>query len=741
MSELTGNDVERKLRELSRNLWWSWQPEIRAIFRELSPRTWSAVYHNPVALLQRIDGDEIARRVHDLEMQTRINQAHRRLSEYLRGRHGWGNVNGGPLLGRPVAYFSAEFGLHHSIPIYSGGLGVLAGDHLKSMSDLGVPVVGVGLLYHEGYVHQQIDADGWQQDLYEPIAVEELPVDVWPDPQGAVPPLAPFPPFPEPPQPGAPPAVGEQLRFAVELPGREVHLRVWHVQVGRSDLLLLDARDDANSAADRELTARLYGGDQETRIQQEILLGVGGFRALAKLGIRPSVLHLNEGHSAFALLEWARQRVERDGLTAAAALREVRAASLFTTHTPVPAGHDHFRIDLVERHLEPLAGGLGIPVGELLALGSEPPAESTNSFVPTALAIRLCRRSNAVSALHGRVARQMWQGLFPQRTEEQVPIGHITNGVHVRTWLANDMHQLIAHYLGRHWLESVSRADIWQEIDAIPDAELWEVHQVLKAQLLAFARGRLGERRRRLGLADPAPPETAPPPLVPEALTLGFARRFATYKRADLLLSDPDRLARLLGDPDRPVQIIYAGKAHPSDEGGKQLAQRIARLGEDPRFAGRIVFVENYSMLVGRQLVQGVDAWLNTPRRPLEACGTSGQKCILNGVLNISILDGWWAEAYDGRNGFAIGDGGAHPDPEVQDRRDALALFDLLEREVVPLYYSRNEQGLPWRWIARVKRAIRTLAWRYNADRMVMDYVREAYLPAAGGDTCGMPAD
>ncbi|HLX09526.1 MAG TPA: alpha-glucan family phosphorylase [Thermoanaerobaculia bacterium] len=712
MSESSSDDVVRKLRELSRNLWWSWQPDIRAIFRELSPEIWRAVYHNPVALLGRLDGDEISARVRDHAMQTRINQAHRRLGEYLRGTADWAIVNAGPLLARPLAYFSAEFGLHQSIPIYSGGLGILAGDHLKSLSDLGVPVVGVGLLYHEGYVHQQIDAAGWQQDLYEPLATEELPADPWPGEDG------------------------EPLRFAVELPGREVYLRVWHVQVGRSALLLLDARDDANSASDRELTARLYGGDHETRIQQEILLGVGGFRALRRLGIRPSVLHLNEGHSAFALLEWARQRVEEDGFAAEDALREVRAASVFTTHTPVPAGHDRFEADLARRHLEPLAKGLRLPVEEVQALGLEPPFDPAGKFGPTLLALRLCQRANGVSALHGRVSRQMWKPLYPDRREEEVPIGHITNGVHVRTWLAGDMQRLLDHYLGTGWLEALARAETWERIDAIPDAEIWEVHQVLKAQLVAFVRRRLSDRRRRLGL--PEPPE---PPLGPETLTLGFARRFATYKRADLLLRDLDRLARLVGDPERPVQIIYAGKAHPQDEGGKELARRIASLEQDPRFAGRLVFVENYSILIGRHLVEGVDAWLNTPRRPLEACGTSGQKCILNGVLNVSILDGWWAEAFDGANGFAIDGAEQHADPAVQDERDSRALFELLENQVVPLYYECDpDTGLPRGWIARVKRAIRTLAWRYNADRMVMNYVKECYVPAAGGDTSRMPA-
>jgi glycogen phosphorylase len=707
----TPDGTFQKLRELAQNLWWSWQPDIRAIFREIDPETWRITYHNPVALLQRVGPESVARRVQDLEMQTRINQAHRRLQSYLKGNESWGIVHGGPILARPVAYFSAEFGLHQSLPIYSGGLGVLAGDHLKSMSDLGMPVVGVGLLYHQGYVHQLIDESGWQQDLYEPIAAADLPVE---------PVLA---------------ADGSQARFSVELPGRDVFLRIWHVRVGRSDLILLDARDDANSPEDQELTARLYGGDQETRIQQEILLGVGGHRALGVMGIKPSVLHLNEGHSAFALLERAREIVERQGFEPAEALREVAGMSVFTTHTPVEAGHDRFRTDLASRHLEPLARGIGLPIEEVLDLGAERPEDPNAPFCPTVLALKLSRRANGVAALHGRVSRKMWQHLYPGKTEEEVPIGHITNGVHARTWLAADMYGLLIQHLGPRWLEKISRPDLWTKIDSLPDAELWEVHQVLKARLLAFARRRLADRRQRLGSPDPERE-----PLDPDALTLGFARRFATYKRADLLFQDLDRLARLVNDPKRPLQIVYSGKAHPRDTGGKALAQRVAALEKDPRFAGKIVFIENYSMHVGRQLVQGVDAWLNTPRRPLEACGTSGQKCILNGVLNVSIPDGWWAEAYDGGNGFSIGSGEVHANPDVQDERDAEALFATLEGEVIPLYYDRGAQNIPRGWIARVKRAIRTLAWRYNADRMVMDYVEECYLPAAGGNTCRMPA-
>jgi starch phosphorylase len=707
--------VVRKLRELAQNLWWSWQPEIRFLFRELDPELWRKAHQNPVAVLQGLDQDEIARRVRDLEMQTRIDQAHRRLLDYLRPDGGasgsWARTRGSNLLARSVAYFSAEFGIHQSLPIYSGGLGVLAGDHLKSMSDLGVPVVGVGLLYHEGYVHQLLDARAEQMDEYEPIEIHDLPVEPVADDRG------------------------EPARVVVELPGRDVHLRLWRVAVGRSHLLLLDARDPENSPADQSLTARLYGGDNETRIQQEMLLGVGGYRALGAIGVIPSVLHLNEGHSAFALLERAREIVAAQGLAAEEALREVKATSVFTTHTPVEAGHDRFAVDLATVHLAPLAQGLGLAIGDVVALGAEFPGMDGAPFCPTALALNLCQRSNGVSALHGRVTRRMWRHLYPGRSENEVAIGHVTNGVHVRTWLAADMHGLIAHHLGPAWLDAMSRPDAFERLEEVPDAEIWEVHQVLKARLLAFVRERLATRRTRLGLPPPDAPE-----LDPDALTLGFARRFATYKRADLLFRDLDRLARLVRDPARPLQIIFAGKAHPRDDGGKALVHRVASLEDDPRFAGRIVFVENYSMHVGRQLVQGVDAWLNTPRRPLEACGTSGQKAILNGVLNVSILDGWWAEAYDGGNGFAIGGGEVHADPETQDERDSRALFATLENEVLPLYYQRDDEGVPRGWIERVKRAIQTLAWRYNADRMVMDYVRECYLPAAGGSTCRMPS-
>jgi starch phosphorylase len=444
------------------------------------------------------------------------------------------------------------------------------------------------------------------------------------------------------------------------------------------------------------------------------------------------VLHLNEGHSAFALLERARWLVERQGIAARDAYRQVAATSIFTTHTPVEAGHDRFDPAVVAAHLAPLAAGLGVAVDELVGLGLE--HRTHGAFCPTVLALNLAQRVNGVSALHGQVSRRMWHPLFPEVEEHRVPIGHITNGVHARTWMAGDVQGLLDRCLGPDWLDSIARPELWAGLDALPDAELWEVHQVLKARMLTFVRRRDAERRERLGL-----PARRGEVLDPGALTLGFARRFATYKRADLLLREADRLAALVGDAERPLQIVFAGKAHPRDEPGKEVARRIAALDDDPRFSGRIVFVENYSMHVARQLVPGVDAWLNTPRRPLEACGTSGMKAALNGVPNVSIPDGWWAEAYDGANGFAIGTGEVHVDHEVQDRRDVEALLTVLEREVVPLYYERDAEGLPRRWIERMKRAMRTLSPRFNADRMVMDYARCCYLPAAGGESAQMP--
>jgi starch phosphorylase len=528
---------------------------------------------------------------------------------------------------------------------------------------------------------------------------------------------------------------GEPVHIAVEMPGRLVHAAVLEVQVGRIRLILLDARVKQNSPGDRVLTARLYGGDQRMRIEQELLLGVGGARALRALGISASVFHLNEGHSAFALLERARHRIQADGMNPHQALQEVASASVFTTHTPVDAGHDRFPADLAAEYLRHLANDMHLSLDEVVGLGRVNPQDRDSAFLPTVLALRLTRRANGVSALHGVVSRKMWNHLFPGMREEAVPIGHITNGVHLPTWLATEMNHLYESHLGVHYQDALTRPDTWMKIASVSSAEIWETKQVLKARTIRFIRKRHADMRARLGL-----PEIEPPPLDPDALTIGFARRFVPYKRPDLLFTDLDRLDRLVNHPGRPVNLVFSGRAHPADHTGKGLIQRVAKLLEDPRFRHRIVFIENYNIHVGRMLYQGIDAWLNNPQRPLEACGTSGMKVVLNGGLHISVRDGWWAESYDGENGFAIGTGEIHADQAVQDQRDADDLFRLLEEEVVPLFYDhRNAAGVPRCWVDRIKHSIRTLAWRFNADRMVQDYTQHLYLPAAIGASCQMP--
>ena len=605
-----------------------------------------------------------------------------------------------------MAYFSAEFGIHESIPIYSGGLGILAGDHLKSASDLGIPLVGVGLYYDQGYFRQRLDGEGWQREEYVDVDHQLLPME---------------------------PAIRDGVPVTVEIETRtgRIVARVWRIAVGRNTLLLLDSNVEGNSPEDRELTARLYGGDQRVRIRQELLLGIGGVRALAALGISPGVVHLNEGHSAFATLELVRRQMDVEGIGAEEAMRRVSSQLVFTTHTPVPAGHDRFAPWLLEEHLGPVRDALGLSPEAFHALGRVNPEDRHEEFCMTVLALKLSHRANAVSSLHGHVSRSMWRPLYPGWREERVPIGHITNGAHVSTWLAPQMRRVYERHLGADWAARSSES-LWDAIDRIDDGELWETHQTLKTRLIHEVRRRTVEQGKRRG--EPAALlAQLHRALSPDALTIGFARRFATYKRANLLLQDVDAIAALVNHPRRPVQLVFAGKAHPLDGPGKAVLQEIVRLTRDPRFVGKIVFIEDYDIDVGRYLVQGVDAWLNTPRRPLEACGTSGQKVVLNAALNLSILDGWWAEAFDGANGFAIGRGETHSSTHVHDRRDAVDLLSVLRDEVVPLYYDRDQDGLPREWIARVKRAIRTLGWRFSADRMVMDYVLKAYIPAAGG--------
>jgi starch phosphorylase len=706
-------DLVGKLRELARNLWWTWQPNVVNLFRELDPILWRTTDHNPIEFLKKIPSEQLERRAAEMALHSRIDYAFRRLNEYLKNTDSWGAMYAANLKARPVGYFSMEFGLHESLPIYSGGLGVLAGDHLKSASDLGIPLVGVGLLYDQGYFRQSTDANGWQQENYLPANTDLLPIEPAIGPDGA------------------------PVSVAVETHSGVLRARVWRVEVGRTSLLLLDSNVPENNDADRALTSRLYGGDARVRIRQELLLGVGGVRALHALGIQPLVIHLNEGHSAFAGLELIRSEMAATELPFGEAVRDVAAMTVFTTHTPVAAGHDRFSAPLVEEHLGKIREALHLSYDDFMGLGRVYPSDHNEPFCMTVLALKLSRHANGVSALHGAVSRRMWHPLYPSKTEEEVPIGHITNGVHVLTWLAPQMHQIYDKHLGLDWPRHMRHPETWRRIQEIDDGELWETHQVLKARLIDFVRRRLVAQGRRRDDPEGVLQRSAHA-LDLDTLTIGFARRFATYKRAGLILSDAEQLAAIVNAADRPVQIVFAGKAHPEDKLGKELIQSIVKLSRQDRFAHRIVFVEDYDMNVARHLVQGVDVWLNNPRRPQEASGTSGEKVLLNGGLNFSVLDGWWAEAYDGTNGFAIGSGQTHSSPQEQDRRDFESLMSTLRGQVIPLYYDRDATGLPRGWIKRVKNTMLSLGWRFNADRMVMDYVTHCYLPSAGGVSCVM---
>ncbi len=699
--------VQERLWALARNLWWSWDHDASQLFRDLDPHRWSQLNHSPIALLKEFPLAKLEARATELGLHSRINYAYRRLREYQESERTWGARRAGVLRPRPVAYFSAEFGVHESLPVYSGGLGILAGDHIKSASDLGVPLVGVGLFYGQGYFRQRLDRNGWQREEYMKTDVSQLAMEV---------------------------AIGKNGRpVVVQVDTRHgsIRAKVWRVRVGRCDMYLLDSDVEGNAPEDRELTSRLYGGDGRVRVHQELLLGVGGLRALKALGITPGVLHLNEGHSGFVVLEAIRMRMEEEGICFEKAVPRVSREVVFTTHTPVPAGHDRFEADLIEEHLGPLREALGLSKEQFMALGRENP-DSDERFCMTVLGLKLSRRANAVSSLHGEVSRAMWTGLTPGKSEDAVAIGHITNGVHVPTWLAPQMFRLYDRHLGTGWNLHSSESHIWDGIESVDDGELWETHLNLKSRMIEYIRrrtvkqaARRDEPREELMRLERL--------LSPDALTIGFARRFATYKRANLLLADLEKIASMVNDPKRPVQFVFAGKAHPNDEPGKRVLQQVAQLMRDPQFCDKFVFVEDYDINVGRHFVQGVDVWLNNPRRPLEASGTSGQKVVLNGGLNLSVLDGWWAEAYDGMNGFAIGEGRTHSDMNVHDTRDAEDLMRVLRDEVIPLYYHRDRDGLPRGWIKRMKRTIRTLGWRFNADRMVMDYALQCYIPAAGG--------
>jgi starch phosphorylase len=664
------------LYELAGNFWFTWLPGARALFEELGRERFAAVDHNPTALLSDLDDESLAAAMTP-EYLVRVERALAELQAERERRTWWERRDEDTAFG--VAYFSLEFGLDESLPIYSGGLGVLAGDHLKSASDLGVPLVGVGLFYREGYFRQQLDESDWQGERYAENDPARLPLEL----------------------------VSASVTVEIAADDRTlvaVRAQVWRAQVGRVPLYLLDTDVDGNPDWARTITDRLYGGDRRHRLRQELVLGLGGVRALRALGVEPTVFHMNEGHSAFFQLERLRELVEEQGLSRDNAMARLRASTVFTTHTPVPAGNEIFDPSLVEQNIAPLVARCGFSWDEFVALGRL--GEDDDWFGMTPFALRTSSHANGVSALHGEVSRSMWQGLWPDRPVESVPIGSVTNGVHARTWISEELDAL----LGTE--EDMGTPDFARAYD-LDEAALWHVQRNARAALLGFMRSR--------GL---------PGSFDPEALTVGFARRFATYKRADLIFSDPARLARLLADDERPLQIVLAGKAHPADEGGKALIQKVIAFARSPEANGRVVFLPDYEMTLARYLVQGVDVWLNTPRRPLEASGTSGMKAALNGVVNVSILDGWWVEGYSPETGFAIGGDWLDSNDEVQDAADADALFAVLEQQVLPAYYERDERGLPPRWLGLMRTSIAQLGARFNTNRMLVEYVEGLYLPA-----------
>jgi len=691
------------LERVAWNYWWSWAADGEGVFRDLDSEIWEVCEHNPRQLLAKTSAFRLAEAATDPVYLERVNRLDARFQSYM---------TSAPHLDQPeltwehpVAYFCAEFGVHTSLPLYSGGLGILAGDHLKSASDLGLPLVAVGLLYRYGYFRQRLRNDGWQEEHYGETFPNDLPIHLIRN------------------------ADDTPLRVEVLIRERNVLAQVWRADVGRVALYLLDTNIPENAETDRWVTGHLYGGDRETRIVQEMLLGIGGVRLLRKLGISPHVFHLNEGHSAFLTLELARELVQSEKVSFGAAAERVKQQCVFTTHTPVAAGNDEFDAALVKGAFgSDYFKELGLAEDEFLALGRVDQTNTNDRYGLTPLAIRMCRSTNGVSRKHGEVSRALWQKLWPDKQgADQIPISYITNGVHAPTWISTLLRFLIEKHVGDEWEKTLRNPDAWAEaIARIPDEELWNAHMRLKERLVAFIRHRSIQTRIAAGdRADHI--EAAKTMFDPAALTIGFARRVAGYKRWNLILTDPQRLLRLINNEERPVQFVFAGKAHPQDEGSKLVLQQLARWKYDTAVRQRAVFLEDYDQEIARQLVQSVDVWLNVPRRPQEASGTSGEKVAINGGLNFSILDGWWLEGYDGTNGFAIGNGNQGDDVAKIDAQDAESLYSTLESKLVPAYYSRDEYGIPRDWIAMMKRAIQTLAPRYNSDRMVEEYARKIY--------------
>ncbi|HEX4086748.1 MAG TPA: alpha-glucan family phosphorylase [Chthoniobacteraceae bacterium] len=693
------------LREMVYNLWWTWEPSARKLFRHLDPDLWDRTNHNPLRMLQLSRQARLEEVARDDDFLRDLTIVHKKFKAYIGRKDTYGKQRKN---GCSIAYFSAEFGFHESVPNYSGGLGILAGDHCKSASDLNLNFNAVGLLYRHGYFRQQINKEGWQETVALNQSFHHLPlVEVC--------------------------AEDKPLLIEVDLPGRKVAAKVWQLAVGRINLYLLDTDIPENNAEDRLITAQLYGGDLEMRIRQEIVLGMGGARALRAMGIQPDVHHMNEGHAAFLALELIRRAVMERKIDYYAGLQLVASGNIFTTHTPVPAGNDAFSRELMERYFWEFPSKVGISFEDFFKLG-QASVNATETFSMTILALRTSRHANGVSALHGEVSRGLWQDVWSGVPRDEVPITSITNGIHTKTWMAPEFSALYDKYLGE-WEENLVDADFWRGVIDIPDDALWQTHQTLKHRLIDFVRGRIRSQRERLGESMESI-RKANLLLDPEILTVGFARRFATYKRGTLLFSDMNRLRRILANKDQPVQFVFSGKSHPKDDGGKKFIQEVYKISREPEFENRIVFVEDYDIYVGRRLTQGVDLWLNNPLRPLEASGTSGMKLPPNGGLNLSVLDGWWCEGYNGKNGWAIGSEikdplDPHLKPEFQSEVDSASLFHILETQVIPLYYAKPDGRLPIAWLQLMRESIRSVTPVFNTHRMVKEYNERLYEPAA----------
>ncbi len=693
-----------RLGELAYNLWWSWNPDIQRLYSLIDKELWERLEHNPILFLRHVERAELNAVTNNRYYVDQYDSMFREYDSYMNSENSWFDRNYAQMSDQLIAYFSMEFGLHESLPLYAGGLGVLSGDHTKEASDMGLPFVGVGLFYTEGYFTQRITADGWQEASYTRRKFDDLPVILVED------------------------ETGGPITVTVQLPGRDVYARIWEVRVGRVPVYLLDTDFEKNANADRSMTSRLYSSDLDLKISQEILLGIGGVRGLRAMGYDPRVWHMNEGHAAFLVLERIRELVT-EGISFDEASEKVKLNNVFTTHTPVPAGNDEFAPWLIDKYFSYYWPELKLTREQFIDLAKHT-VDWGEAFSMPVLALKLSNGRNAVSDLHGRVTRDMWNFIWPSRRVDNVPIIHITNGIHTGTWLARRLGHVYNSYLGSDWMEHVDDEGMWERVNNIPDEQLWEVRRHLKRKLVAYVR-ELARKRWLRGGSQPIEVVASGALLDPYALTIGFARRFAPYKRANLILRDQERLFEIINRPDMPVQIIFAGKSHPDHEGGKLLIQDVYRAVKNSESGGRLVFLEEYDMHLARYLTQGVDVWLNTPRRPNEASGTSGQKAALNGALNFSVLDGWWREGYNGKNGWAIGDEVDYTTSALQDEKDAKSLYDTLENDIIPLYYDlRSSDNLPGEWITMMKESIRTLAPQFSMRRMVKEYLLDLYLPA-----------